>query len=289
MIEVWGPERIACLAALVDEAHGDEELSDDELLACCWDDPGVVLGTGVPGSGSGEEPAGAVAAAVRHHGDGSSTGFVKLLAVAPGSRRLGHGTALLARAEQWAVDQGADEMRLGGSAPFYLWPGVDVRWTPALCLAEAAGYAPVGAELNLSCPTSHRAPLPEGCAIRRLVERADVEAVTTWVAEDWPWWRAELERGIEQGGAFGAFVEDQAAGFACHSVNRAAWVGPMATRRSLHRAGTGSALLGELCRDLTVAGYSDAEIAWVGPVGFYAKAAGAAVSRVFRTYRRSLT
>jgi hypothetical protein len=32
-----------------------------------------------------------------------------------------------------------------------------------------------------------------------------------------------------------------------------------------------------------VAGHRDAEIAWVGPVAFYAKAAGAAVSRVFRT------
>ena len=31
----------------------------------------------------------------------------------------------------------------------------------------------------------------------------------------------------------------------------------------------------------------DAEIAWVGPVGFYARTAGAAVSRVFRRLARS--
>ena len=36
------------------------------------------------------------------------------------------------------------------------------------------------------------------------------------------------------------------------------------------------------------AGHPDAEIAWVGPVGFYAKAAGASVSRTFRTLRRPL-
>jgi hypothetical protein len=54
-------------------------------------------------------------------------------------------------------------------------------------------------------------------------------------------------------------------------------------------AGTGAALLSELCRDLMVAGYPDAEIAWVGPVSFYARTAGARVSRVFRTVVRDLS
>jgi hypothetical protein len=42
-------------------------------------------------------------------------------------------------------------------------------------------------------------------------------------------------------------------------------------------------LLSELCRDLMVARFQMAEISWVGPVRFYAKA-GAAVSRSFRTF-----
>jgi hypothetical protein len=45
----------------------------------------------------------------------------------------------------------------------------------------------------------------------------------------------------------------------------------------------GSALLSAACKDLRAAGHADAEIAWVGPVGFYANAAGASVSRTFRT------
>jgi hypothetical protein len=56
----------------------------------------------------------------------------------------------------------------------------------------------------------------------------------------------------------------------------------MATTPGRQHGGVGSALLSELCRDLMVAGHADAEICWVGPVGFYAKAAGASVSRVFR-------
>lgn len=60
----------------------------------------------------------------------------------------------------------------------------------------------------------------------------------------------------------------------------------MATDPEAQGRGIGAALLGELCRDLMVAGRSDAEICWVGPVSFYAKTAGAAVSRIFRVYRK---
>jgi hypothetical protein len=47
-------------------------------------------------------------------------------------------------------------------------------------------------------------------------------------------------------------------------------------------------LLGAVCRDLQLAEFDRAEIAWVGPVGFYAKTAGAEVSRTFRTFSRRL-
>ena len=36
-----------------------------------------------------------------------------------------------------------------------------------------------------------------------------------------------------------------------------------------------------MCASLSAAGHTEADIAWVGPIGFYAKA-GAVVSRVFR-------
>lgn len=46
------------------------------------------------------------------------------------------------------------------------------------------------------------------------------------------------------------------------------------------------ALLSALCGDLQVAGHADAEIAWVGPIGFYVRTAGASVSRTFLTFAR---
>jgi GNAT superfamily N-acetyltransferase len=254
-----------------------ERLSADELLACCWDDPGVVLATA--------DGQGAVAAVVRRWGE-HVVGYVKLLAVHPGARRAGVGRALLAAAEQWAWDQGAAEVHLGGSAPFYLWPGVDVQALAMLCLAESAGYEPTGAALNMSVPTTFRAPVPEGLELRRVLDDADAVAVDALVEPVWPEWMAEMHRAVEQGTCLALFdPSGEAVAFACHSVNRAAWFGPTGTDPRRRHGGAGLAVLGAVARDLTAAGYADTEICWIGPVGFYA-AAGGAVSRTFRTLRR---
>jgi GNAT superfamily N-acetyltransferase len=277
-MELWGPDRCSELAALAEAAMPHERLTADELLACCWDDPGVVLGL--------PDGRGAVAACVQQHGD-RTVGFLKLVAVEPVAQRLGHGTALLAAAEAWAFGHGAAEVRAGASAPFYLWPGVDVRATGALCLFEAAGYLAGGAELNMSCPATFRAKPPAGIEVRRVLEDPDAMAVVALTRAHWPNWEAELTRAIEHGSCHAGFADDGAAvGYGCHSVNRAGWVGPMATDPTRQHRGVGAALLGEVCRDLMTAGYPDAEISWVGPVGFYAKAAGASVSRVFRSLRK---
>jgi GNAT superfamily N-acetyltransferase len=273
-MEVWGPERVADLAGLTTLAMPAERLTADELLACCWDDPGVVLG--LPG---GE---GAVSVAVRDRGD-RPVGCVKLLAVAPAVQGLGRGRELLDAAHTWAFDQGATEIRAGESVPHYLWPGVDMRMTRALCLFESAGYWPVGANFNMSCPTTHRAAAPDGVAVRRALADEDGAAVVDLAAREWPTWVDEVTAAVEHGSCHGAFVDHAAIGFGCHSVNRAGWVGPMGTDPGRQHRGVGSALLGEVCKDLMTAGFPDAEIAWVGPVGFYAKSAGAAVSRVFRS------
>ena len=70
----------------------------------------------------------------------------------------------------------------GGCSPFGLWPGVDVRWTRSLCLFEAAGYQHRDMTLVLSCPSTHRAPPPEGIELRRVLDDADADAALAWCA-----------------------------------------------------------------------------------------------------------
>jgi GNAT superfamily N-acetyltransferase len=266
------------LSAVIDAALPGERFTTDELLAGCFDDPGLVLAL-TDGSGF-------VSAVVRTVGD-HHVGWVRLLAVDPSARRRGHGRALLAAAEQWAFEQGAGEIQLGGSAPFYFWPAVPGDALEMLCLAEAARYSPIGGELNMTIPTTFRASSPPGMTLHRVVDDGDADAVVSFTDAHWPWWVAELRRGIDQGGCHAAFDEQDRAvvGFACHSVNRAAWIGPMGTDAERRGRGVGHALLGALCTDLMTANFRDAEISWVGPVRFYAKA-GARVSRMFRSYRK---
>jgi len=275
-VEIWGADRVGELTALAEAAMPAEALNADELMACCWDDPSIVLGTA--------DGSGAICASLRHEGaDGEITSAaVKLVAVHPGSRRVGIGGTLLGELEAWAWDQGAPRITLGAAVPFYLWPGVDVRALAMSCLAESRGYRDLGVALNMSVPSTFRAPVPDGLDVDRVLEDADVEAVERFVGREWPEWSPETAVGLAQGTCFAAFdPERRAVGFACHSVNRAGWFGPTGTDPSHRGVGIGHALLAEVCRDVMVAGYGDVEISWIGPMRFYA-AAGGSVSRVFR-------
>lgn len=280
-MERWERDRAAELAAIVDAALPGEGLTEDELTAICWEDVDPTFVVGLAG-GDG------VAAGVVHEVGDRRIGFVQLVAVRPDARRRGIGGALVQEVAAWAAAQGATAMSAAGAAPFYVWPGVDVHATPALCLFESLGYHPTGSALNMSFPTAHRAPVPAGLELRRAIEDADADAGLAFVAQHWPNWVAEARRAVDHGTCH--LVLDTAsgdvAGFGCHSVNRFGWLGPMGTDPERRAGGAGNALLGAIATDLMTAGLSTVEVAWVGPMRFYAKAAGATVSRSFRTLSR---
>src|SRR3954465_8076557 len=100
---------------------------------------------------------------------------LQLLVVEPTAQGRGLGRALVEAAELWAFEEaGASALLAGGAAPFYLWPGVDVRWTRSLALFESLGWRERGAVLNMSCPTTTRSAAPEGVVVRRALDDADV-------------------------------------------------------------------------------------------------------------------
>ena len=295
VVEEWGRERAVDVTALVAEAMPAEELSVDELLAVCWDDPapddpGDPVGT-VLVVADGGRPIGVAVAIVRTLGDAPAQvrlAWLKLIAVHPDHRRRGIGHELLGAVEAWAWAQGATELHLAGSPPFYLWPGIDATATEMLCLVESRGYRDIGSDVNMALGTGFRADPPEGVTTRRIVHDVDVAHIDELVGAHWPEWLDETRRAVEHGCCHGAFVigddGERAVGFACHSVNRAGWLGPMGTDPDLQQGGVGSALLAQVCRDLQIAEFDATQISWVGPARFYAKN-GATISRVFRRYR----
>jgi GNAT superfamily N-acetyltransferase len=253
---------------LTDAALPDERLTADELRRCLWGDPS-------PTVVFGEAGVGAVAAVLR-----GAIGHLRLLVVAREHRGRGVGRALLQQAEEWLVTSGATRIQAGAEAPFYLWPGVPVEATAALALLESAGYDDSGAAFDMTCGTDLQIDPPAGVEVR-LVD--DPGTVRTLVDREWPWWWDEVARAIALGTCVGAYAADGAVlGFGCHSVNRAGWLGPIGTDPAAGRGGIGGAVMSGLCAEMRARGHADTEICWIGPIGFYAKACGARISRVFQ-------
>lgn len=227
-------------------------------------------------------------------------GHVNLLAVTRLSQGLGVGRALLAALERRLVTNGATRLVIRGNAPQYAWPGIDIRYTAALCLAESSGYVRTGEGLNMTVDLD-RAPLDtaedehrlakSGVLVRRL--RPDDEPrFSDWVRTFGGTWHAEAAAALRRQpvrchiAVRGEGPRTEFVGFACHGVNRRSWFGPMGTAESLRGQGVGAVLLRRCLDDQRAAGLHRAEIGWTGPLRFYARAVGATLDRVFWTYQK---
>jgi GNAT superfamily N-acetyltransferase len=225
-------------------------------------------------------------------------GGPRLLLVDPDMRRGGLGGRLLAELEARLAAAGARELRAGGLAPNYLWPGVDPRDTAAVCMLERRGYTRDGEAVNMEVDLAARAwwsPADDarlaarGWAVRR-GEPADRKPLAAWVRARFGaiWeWETRLALAAEPPTVFLAEREGEIGGFACHSVSGLPGTfGPTGTAEELRGAGLGKALLLRALADLRERGHARIEIGWVGPVAFYSLAAGAAINRVFWFYAK---
>ncbi len=219
-------------------------------------------------------------------------GGPRLLLVDPELRLRGFGSGLLAELERRLLAAGATELRVGALPPNYLWPGLDPRDTPALCMLQRRGYTRSGEAVNMEVDLTARpawwtaadeARLPPGWTIRRGEER-DGEPLAAWVGKQFSelWvWEARAALQLQPAAVFIAERDGQIGGFACHSVSGLPGTfGPTGTDESLRGLGLGKALLLRCLADLREQGYERIEIGWVGPVAFYSRVAGAAINRV---------
>ena len=266
------------LAALCAAAMPEERLTPEELAYLCF-------GTSAEGDNDeifGDERGAAVMQIQRF--DSHVAAWLVLVAVQPGAQSRGLGQALVRAVIDRAAQLGAHDVLLASAIPRYIWPGVDTANTRAGMLFESLGFERDWVGTNMTIDTSFRKPPPDGIT----VEFETGSGAHDFAASAFPHWIPELDRAVELGTAVAARAADgRTVGFSCHSVNRAGWIGPMATDPTLQHGGVGSAVLAAVCADLERRGSATGEISWVSNLRFYGKC-GARVSRVFLGGRRKL-
>lgn len=261
------------LTALCAATMPYERLTTEELTRICFGDGDQVVG----------DETGAAAFTMKQYGD-YVAGWLLLVAVAPDVQGRGLGRSLVRSVAERAKHLGATGLHLANAIPRYIWPGVDLTNTRAGMLIETLGFERDLVGINMAIPTSFRREPPPGVVVERETSAGALE----FAARAFPNWVEEVGHGIERGTTFAARSSDGTTiGFCCHSVNRRAWIGPMATDPTLQRGGVGAAVLAATCADLDDRGDPVGEIAWVSNLRFYGKC-GATVSRVFQGGRLAL-
>jgi predicted N-acetyltransferase YhbS len=228
-----------------------------------------------------------------------SIGHIDLIAVDAEERRRGVGRALVARIEGALAGLGAGDVVIAGNAPYYAWPGIDVRYTPAICAAMALGFEQDQPAWNMTADLSALTPTTAdeerltkaGISVRRAVPD-DVPALVDFALTNFgSGWAGEITHSVgrEQAGCHVAVgAQGEVLGFAAYGSARPSWFGPMGTAPAVRKLGVGSVLLRRCLADQKAAGHETAQIGWVGPVPFYSGAVGARIERVFFLYRKQL-
>ncbi|MBN1510805.1 MAG: GNAT family N-acetyltransferase [Phycisphaerae bacterium] len=230
-----------------------------------------------------------------------SKGWLGVFAVRESHRRRGIGSALFDRLLADWRKAGIAEAEVLAIPGNYFNPGIDPRYTAALCFVEAKGFQRFKDCVNLTAfldqrfETQHdEAQLADqGITVRRAT-RDDDPLLDAFFAGDFgPDWRMEAELAMrnEPPALHLALKAGQIIGFSGHSSQNREWgfFGPMGTTPAARGTGIGRILLRRCLNDLFDAGHRTSVIPWVGPIGFYSRYVPCRVERVFWRYRRAVT
>lgn len=231
----------------------------------------------------------------------NSTAHIDLLCVAPIARRNGVGRALVQTWESLAAQNHAADLFVGGNPEMYAWPGIDMRYTPAISLFLRRGYihheTRYQMEVDLTGdrrPTSDTPPTLARAGLRvRRTEVGDREAVTAYLRSTWGGtWAEEVQTALDAvpSRVFIALQADEIVGFAAHGIGWPARYGPIGTSASVRGLGIGDALSRSCLDDMARAGIPIADIAWAAEsaVPFYSNTVAARLSRCFWSLRRTV-
>ncbi|WP_439181759.1 GNAT family N-acetyltransferase [Carboxylicivirga taeanensis] len=230
---------------------------------------------------------------------GVNYAYIKLMAVDESYRRKGIATAMYKQLEELFRQKEADVVRIYDVPLNYFMPGIDPRYTPALCWAMRRGFERFGDTSNLLVDLNQNWNMQqredelqrEGVEVRR-AKPSDKQAVLDFIKDEWLLWTNEVEMAFkdEQPSIHIALMNGQVKAFSAHNANNkgTGWFGPMGTHPDLRGKGMGAILLKRCLNDMKEMGLSHSVIPWVGPIDFYSWHANARVQRVFWRFEKKL-
>lgn len=224
-------------------------------------------------------------------------GWLGLFAVRAELRRRGVATAMLQRAKEGWQRAGLKEVEALAIPGNYFAPGLDPRYTEAVCFLERCGFERFRDCVNLTTDLSQAF---DTAAEEQRVRAADIE-IRRARSTDGPLldkyfqnhfgadWRFEVSLAMRNDppSLHLAIKEGRIIAFSAHSTQNGEWgfFGPMGTAPEARGHGLGRVLLWHCLNDMRAAGHRTSVIPWVGPIAFYQQWAGSRVERVFWRYR----
>ncbi|MFZ5942423.1 MAG: GNAT family N-acetyltransferase [Bacteroidota bacterium] len=231
---------------------------------------------------------------------GEKYAYLKLFAVDPAHRRRGVAREMLQNLEDHFRARACSYFRLMDVPLNYLMPGIDPRYTEALCFALNSGFEHKGNACNMSVDLDGRSWATaedterlarENIEIRRARE-SDMASLLDLIRAEWSLWEHEVTCALLHPvpAVFIALKNGRVLAFAAYDGNNAGtgWFGPMGTAKDLRGKGIGGILLYLCLNDLRNAGLHKATIPWVDPVCFYSHYADARIDRVFWRFEKKL-
>lgn len=227
-------------------------------------------------------------------------GWVGMFAVDARCRRQGVATGLLEHVEAEMRAAGVKEFEVLAIPGNYFNPGLDPRYTEALCFLERRGFTRGRDCANLLAPLDEPFDVAEderrlaaaGYEIRRASADEDSRLVAYFGEHFGPDWllEARLAMANDPPALHLALRGGAVIAFSAHSSQNREWgfFGPMGTAPECRGTGIGRVLLLRCLNDLRAAGHRTSVIPWVGPIAFYMYHCKARVDRVFWRYHKTL-
>ena len=299
-IRIFGDNDLERVAALLDNNFEYDSMSTSLLQEKIYDDPEYDPAT-ILVAVENKTIIGFMQGVMRQI-RGEIIGYIKLMAVDARRRREGIARAMYRRLEAHFREKDADKVRFY-DVPFnYFMPGIDPRYTAALCFAMRMGFERFADTSNLLVELQTQdwstRNEEEGLKIkdkRIEIKRAgenDKQILLDFIDTEFPLWRAEVTASFrsEPVAVHIALHDGKVKAFSGHNGNNigTGWFGPMGTHPDLRGKGIGGILLKRCLADMKNWGLEYGIIPWVGPIDFYAHYANAYVDRVFWRYEKRL-